>query len=264
MGRKPLAGLCPERHTVTNSITPVSNNNYQVFPLFTGNDNGCINATYLLPPSFEYGQAINLIINYLYTGPASYTNYSYKNDDFQFSLVPVQSGSTPQPPYQQSVAVSVTLTANNIWKCASAARQTLMTNFNDFCAQLETQFEINTTPVLAPGATSIIAGQIAEVIPAPLMETLFYYYGLNQGYANASAPSINLLPGMRLRVEFESYQMISPGSQFNAYLGNGQCYYYMSSVALPNNQRVLAFDAFLGNIAAPKILQSGSTAPYLA
>ena len=263
-GQEPLAGRCPERRTVTNPITPVSNDNYQVFPLFTGTDNGCTNSAYLLPPAFAYGQAIKLIINYLYTGGPNYASYSYKNDDFEFALVPAQSGSTPQPPYQQSVAVSVTLTANNIWKCAAAARAALMANFNDFCAQLETQFEINQTPILAPGATAIIAGQIAEVMPAPLMETLFYYYGLNQGYAGASAPAINLQPGMRLRIEFESIQFIQPGSTFNAYLGNGQCYYYISTVALPNNQRVLAFDAFLGNIAAPKILQSVSTAPYLA
>jgi hypothetical protein len=261
--RAPLAGPGPERRTVANSITPLSNNDYQVFPLFSGTDNACTNAIYLLPPSFSYGETINLTVRYLYTGGADYAKYSYDNDDFQFSLVPNQQGGTPQPPYQTSVDVSITLLGNNMWKCSPSARQTLMSNFIDFCTQIESKFEIK-TPVLASGSTSIIAGQIAEVIPAALPETLFYRYGLNQGYVGASAPRVDLLPGMRLRVEFEINSFISPGNQFNAYISSGQFYYYISSVALPNNQRVLAFDAFLGNVAAPKILPSPTTTPFLA
>lgn len=257
------AGPSPERRTVANPITPLANNDYQVFPLFSGTDNGCTNAVYLLPPSFTYGEAINLTVRYLYAGGADYAQYTYDNGDFQFELIPNQQGSTPQPPYQTSVDVSITLLANNMWKCAPSARQTLMSNFTDFSAQIESKFEIK-TPVLAPGSASLIAGLIAEAIPAPLTETLFYRYGLNQGFTGSSAPRIDLLPGMRLRVEFEVYSFVNPGNAFNAYISSGPFYYYVSSVALPNNQRVLAFDAFLGSVAAPKIQPPSTTTPFLA
>lgn len=238
---------------------PSQNGSYQVFSPYNGTDNGCTSGVFLLPPSFQYGQPLNLIIRFLYIGGTNFSSYTYSNADFQFSVIKgQQQGNGPA-----EINLSITVLANNVWKCSSSARQALTANFTDFITQIESQFEINATPILIPGATSIIAGQLAEIMPAPLTETLFYRYGFNSGLAGAGAPSINLTPGMRLRVDFEATQFISPSSPFNSYISNGQFYYYICSVPGSNNQRLLAFDPFLGNITGPKIPQSGS-APFSA
>ncbi|HEY7546616.1 MAG TPA: hypothetical protein VID27_17125, partial [Blastocatellia bacterium] len=185
---------------------------YQVFSPFTGTDGGCTNGVILLPPAFGYTQPLNLIIRFLYTGGSNFNQYKYQNSDFQFAIVQGQSqGNTTE------LVVSITILANNVWKCAQSARQALMNNFTDFITQIESQFEINSSPILIPGSTAIIAGQIAETIPAPPLESLFYRYGFVSGLAGSNSPVVNLLPGMRLRVEFEASQYLSPGSQFNSY-----------------------------------------------
>lgn len=237
---------------------PGPSGSYQVFSPFIGTDSGCTNGVILLPPAFGYTLPINLVIRFLYTGGSNFNQFKYQNSDFQFAIIQGQSqGNTTE------LVVSITILANNVWKCAQSARQALMNNFTDFITNIESKFEINSTPILIPGATAIIASQIAETIPAPPLESLFYRYSFVGGLAGSSSPSVNLLPGMRLRVEFESSQFLSPGSQFNSYISGGQFYYYVCSVPGANNQRALASDPFLGNIAAPQIPQ-GSSSPFLA
>lgn len=237
---------------------PGPSGSYQVFSPFTGTDSGCTNGVILLPPAFGYGQSLNLVVRFLYTGGSNFNQFKYQNSDFQFAIVQGQSqGNTTE------LVVSITILANNVWKCAQSARQALMNNFTDFITQIESKFEINSAPILIPGATAIIAGQIAETIPAPPLESLFYRYGFVAGLAGSGSPVVNLLPGMRLRVEFEASQYLSPGSQFNSYISSGQFYYYVCSVPGANNQRAIATDPFLGNIAAPQIPQSSSS-PFLA
>jgi len=240
--------------------TPIQTGSYQVFSPYSGTDNGCTNGVFLFPPAFFYNQQINLVIRLIYTGgTTNIGNFKYSNADFQFALMKApQQGNNPV-----EIDVSITVVNNNVWKCALSARQSLMANFTDFITQIEAQFEINSSPILSPGATSIIAAQIAENLPAPVAETLFYRCGFNSGFTGSGAPSVNLTPGMRLRIEFESSQYLSPGSPFNSYISDGQFYYYVCSVPGSNNQRLLAFDPFLGQIAAPKIQQSGS-APFSA
>lgn len=241
---------------------PMQTGSYQVFSPYAGSDSGCTNGVFLFPPNFIYNQSITLVIRFIYSGSPNYKQYNFSaanNVDFQLALVPGQShGNSPA-----EVNVQITVLANNAWMCGQSARQSLMSNFTSFITQIEAQFELGATPFLISGATSIIAGQIAEIMPAPLVETLFYRYGFNSGLAAGSNTSVNLTPGMRLRVEFEATQFVSPGSPFNSYISNGQLYYYVSSIPGANNQRFLAFDPFLGQIAGPKIQQTGS-APFPA
>lgn len=241
--------------------TPIQTGSYQVFSPYAGTDSGCTSGVFLFPPAFFYNQQINLVVRLIYTGgTTNIGNYTYSNADFQFALMKAPQDGNNNP---TEIDVSITVVNNNVWKCAPSARQSLMANFIDFITQIEAKFEINSSPILSPGATSIIAAQIAENLPAPIAETLFYRCGFNSGLTGSGAPSVNLTPGMRLRIEFESSQYLSPGSPFNSYISDGQFYYYVCSVPGSNNQRLLAFDPFLGQIAAPKIQQSGS-APFSA
>ncbi len=248
-------------------------NNYLVLPFFPAyikQPGGCSGAVYLIPPNVNTN-TINLYIRFLYTGnPNSLPAVGYSNADFQFALGAVRQGNVPPDVY-----VAITLLPNNMWNCALSARQQLMANFTDFLTQIESQFETNSSPILVAGATAIIAGQIAEMLPTPITtpqtgtqppvlgESLFYRYGFNSGLTGASAPAINLTPGMRLRIEYADWQYQSPSSSYNSYISNGQFYYLINSVPGPNGQRYVAFDPYLGNIAAPAI-PPNSGSPLLA
>lgn len=216
------------------SITPTSNNNYQIFPLFTGTDSACTNAVYLLPPMFTYGQQIQFTIPQLYIGTGGGT---YSNTDFQIQLISGQS-------------VQITITGTNAWACAASARSALMSNFTDFLQNIETQFEL--TGMLVPGATFRIGQQIADWIPAPLGETLFYRYSVSSGFAMGTVPCVDVRPGMRLRVETQVSQYITAASPLNGYVGSGRFSFLVSSVP-GGGSRVVAFDPFLGTIRTPAI-----------
>ncbi|HYN84644.1 MAG TPA: hypothetical protein VER32_05280 [Pyrinomonadaceae bacterium] len=226
--------------------TPVSNS-YQVFPFFTGADNACQSAVYLLPPSFTYKQP-SQPLQLQYLSPSSTATGSYGNTDFQLSLA-------------KGVA-SVTLTGKNMWNCAAASRATLMANFVDFLKNVESQFELQGT--LVPGATQIIGQQVADNLPASPVESLFYRYSLSTGLAAQTIPYVDIRPGMRLRVETEASQFLTPGSRMNGYVGAGRFSYYVSSVPPASaGARNLTFDPFLGAIRTPTV-SGGQLSPVVA
>lgn len=236
------------------------NGNYQIYPAFPGTDSGCEDATFLLPPSqFTYPNTITWTISLIYNGPASVPS-GYSNDDFALAFQ--QPGSTPQ-----SVIVQITLKGTdqnpkaNMWACAPTARTALMANFVDFLTQIEKQFEL--PGLLVPGSTFRIAQQIADNIPAPLLETLFYRYSFSPGFAPGTLPYVDVRPGMRLRVETQISQFLTPDSTMNGYVGGGTFYYQVNSVPAGNGTRVVAFDPFLGTIKAPSV-QGAASSPLVA
>lgn len=229
---------------------PASNGNFQVFAEFSGEDGGCTstNAVFLLPPAYDYGKSSKISLSNLYLGGMTLPQ-GWRNDDFSVALVESGSGS----PNQTNVAVQITLAGKNMWNCAAPARATLMANFTSFILWIEANLELN--GILVPGAAMIIAQQIAANMPAPPLETLFYQYGFISGLAVGTTPSINIMPGMQIRIDTEVSQFVSPGSAFNGYVGAGSFSYGIGSVSptSPGLPRPLAFDPFLGMIAAPKI-----------
>src|ERR671928_174794 len=233
--------------------TPLKDNHYQVYPFFTGTDQGCTDAIYLLPPSFEYGAKTAFAIPLLYTGGANYQQYQYKNTDFEFALSLDDESAQPN---QGNVLVDITLTGANMWACLQSARTKLMENFVDFLVNVEKQFELN--GVLVPGATARIGREVADRIPAPPLETLFYRYGLSPGLVAGTKPYADVLPGMRLRVETQASQYISPGSKFNGYVGSGRFVFDVVSVPA-GAARVTAFDPLLGTIRSPSVGGPAST-----
>ncbi|HEX6041112.1 MAG TPA: hypothetical protein VFZ20_23870, partial [Longimicrobium sp.] len=179
------------------------------------------------------------------------------NADFQIAFVPdPTAGGNPQPPYQASVDAQVTILGNNAWNCAPAARQALMQNWIGFWQQVESKLE--QTGVLIPGATTLLAQQTAEIMPAPLQESLFYRFSLLPGFASGTLPYVDVQPGMQLRVEFESSQFTGPGGPTNGYLGASQYRWAVQSAPASGGGRVTVFDSFLGTVSAPTVAVSAS------
>lgn len=241
--------------TMSTLPTPISNNSYQIFPYFVGTDDGCESAIYLLPPSFTYKSPIQFTISSLYSGTGAITG-TYENDDFAFSLSQQGSG----PPTQSNVLANVTLKANNMWKCADSARSALMANFTDFLQNIESTFELS--GILFPGATNLVGQQIADRMPAPMIESLFYRYAFSPGFSAGTKPYVDIRAGMRLLLETQVSQFLSPTSSMNGYISDGRFPLTIDSVATSNG-RVIAFDAFLGNIKSPTIT-GASTNPVVA
>jgi hypothetical protein len=239
------------------NTTPTPTGNYQVFPYFTGTDNACTNAVYFLPPSFTYNNPITFTVTLLYIGGTDFQQYTYGNDDFKFSLIQQGVGA----PSQANISVQIVLTGLNMWKCAQSARQLLMNNFVDFLQNIETKFEL--TQVLIPSATSRISQAIADRMPSPLLESLFYRYSFSPGFAMGSAPYVDIRPGMQLRLEMQGSQFLSPGDSMNGYLSNGLLSYYMNTVPGPAGTRLLVFDPFLGTLRAPTVTDA-TTSPVVA
>ena len=230
------------------------NNNYRIYPFFSGTDQGCTDAIYLLPPRSTEGAPTVFSLRLLYIGGPDYQQYQYKNADFEFAL----SLDGDPPPNQGNVLVQITLTGTNMWACKQSARTTLQANFVDFLLNVEKQFELSEPPVLVPGATARIGQQIADRIPAPPLETLFYRYGFSPGLVAGTKPYVDVLPGMRLRVETQASQYISPGAKLNGYVGSGRFVFDVVSVPA-GGARVTAFDPLLGTIRSPSVGGPAST-----
>jgi hypothetical protein len=240
--------------------TPTANGSYQVYPYFVGTDSACTNAIYLLPPQFTYPQkspnfSIPLLYNSAYTGKLPTGGYG--NTDFQLTMSQQGSGN----PTQANVSVSITLLGVNMWKCAQSARATLMSNFVDFIQNIETQFEL--AGVLIPGATFRIRQQVADWLPAPPLETLFYRYSLSPGFSGGTVPFVDIRPGMRLRLETQTSQFLTPSSPINGYVSTGRFEFFVNSIPTSSGGRVVTFDPFLGTIKSPTI-SGASTSPVVA
>lgn len=235
---------------------PPSRNNYQVIPAFTGKD-GAGGGVYLLPPNYTFGGDTVLTILLLYnsTNPPP---ASYRNSDFQIACTLIQPGTQWG---QGTASVVITLIGSgNMWKAAPSARTALMASFVDFLQNVETTFEL--PGFLIPGATFRIGQQIADNLPAPLLDTLFYRYSFATGLAGAqlsappgSAAYVDVRPGMQLRVETQSSQFVTPGSALNGYISSGLFPLIVGSTPAPPpaTGRLVTFDPFLGSIKTPAI-----------
>ena len=235
-------------------------NAYVVYPYPSGAGNDCDGRVYLLPPLMPHAfqQRLEADIELLYTAdPADYANYKI-TDNADFTLSFSQRGGGNNPTAADIVA-NVGLTGANLWGCGDTVRATLMGNFTSFLTEVESTLESNS--VIAPGATAVIAAQIADRVPAPPAETLFYRYGLSTGLAGGTAPYVDARPGMRLRIETEVSQFVGPGSTFNGYVGGGTLTVVVGSAA-SGAARVVTFDPFLSTIRSPST--TGAPTPIVA
>lgn len=225
---------------------------YQVYATFKGIDQIMADTPYLIAPKAQFNAAISVAVQNLYQIPPGGppTAPAIENDDFKFAWSAADL-SKVTPDKVDNVNAQITIKNNNIWKAAGSARQALRANFSDFCTRIEA-LELG-AQALVPSGAAVIVQRVAEALPAPINESLFFSAGLNAGFGLNSSPFVDLLPGMRLRVDFAANQFVGPGSQLNGLVGSGQFYFY---IGRDSNQRVV-FDTFLGAIAAPE-----TTAPF--
>jgi hypothetical protein len=225
---------------------PASNGTFRMYPNFLGYAGDCATPTpYLLPPAYNAGKASELKLPLLFAGGSAQLSNGYSNKDFSLSLKPAPN----QKPNQTTVSTEVSA-GTAIWSCAAAARAELRANFADFLANVEA-LEGET---LIPGATRRIATALAPTIPAAPAETLYFRYGLSTGLDPKTPAYVDVLPGMRLRVEAQASQYLSPGSNQNGYLPGGEIRAEVTSVpAGKGSPRAIAFDPFLATIRAPTV-----------
>lgn len=173
-----------------------------------------------------------------------------------------QATSSSTPPPGGDIALSwagfPNLTAQilaYVWNTGDQDRQNLATAFADLLSQLEAM-EDNSQ--LRRGTARYVTQRIVDALPLQLSEALLYRYGFN-----ASSGYVDLMPGMRLRIEYGSFQAVGPGQPLNSYTGSGVGYYDVSTFLKQANTNLVdtvAFNSFLAANRAPFIAPTTSGA----
>jgi hypothetical protein len=122
-------------------------------------------------------------------------------------------------------------------------QQVIRDDYDGFLTQVAEKGPINA------GAANVLKRRIAERLLLDYDNLLYFYYGwdVEKGY-------IDLQAGMRLRVDYQNYQFVSPSDQTasNGFVGSGSSYYQLNSYLYPTNsdanQYKLGFDSFLSGI----------------
>ncbi len=213
---------------------------YQVFTSsFDALDGTASDEPYVLPPlaiDRTFGSEIAVsLVNSFQTGDTGIV--PAENDDFSFAW-----GTS-------STDATITIKANNIWNGSADAKRALRQNFADFLAGIETMEVAGT---LFPGGTHQIRRRLAEAMPLPFSDVLYFYHGLNAGVGVDSPAYADLQAGMRVRVENIANQFVAPGSSFNGLVTSSQAYYSVNA-QVSDNQRRLSFEPFMESISAPNL-----------
>ena len=170
---------------------------------------------------------------------------------FTLSVVAAMA-SSPLP----AVQVGVDKTA--VWSADPTQRATMAMAFKVFRAQLEA-LEAVSSPPLQPGASDLIVNRLASALPLRFDEVLAYYYAFD-----AAAQTIDLLPGMSLRVDWAGYQYCDgpggPGAGLNGFAATGTS--HLEIARRPD--LTLAFDAFSAQFTQGVSLQPPAACPLLA
>lgn len=142
-----------------------------------------------------------------------------------------------------------------VWNTAAQDRQNLATAFATLLTQLEAMED---NGQLRRGTARYVAQRIVDGLPLQLSEALFYRYGFN-----AALGYVDLMPGMRLRIEYGSYQSVGPGQPLNSFTGSGVGYYDITTFLKQQNGSFvdrIAFNSYLAANRAPAIAPSSSGA----
>ena len=122
-------------------------------------------------------------------------------------------------------------------------------DYDDFLTKLEAP-----AGSLLPGGAQIVKARIAERLPMTVGQVLYFHYGFKHIGGASGSNFVDLQAGMRLRVDYQNYQLTHPSdaSALDGFVGSGTCYYQLSGYAQPSLTggplRLLGFDAFLANI----------------
>ena len=110
---------------------------------------------------------------------------------------------------------------------------------------------------LQPEAIHMVKAGIAAAMPMTFDEVLYYHYGFDP--ANSY---MDLLPGMRLRIDYQIYQTVyssgSDGDKLSGFVGNGTSYSEVVSYRHGkfSGRNLIGLEPFLIRIENPKIVGS--------
>ncbi|PTR14388.1 hypothetical protein C8R31_10660 [Nitrosospira sp. Nsp2] len=161
-------------------------------------------------------------------------------------------GNSPLP------AVQVNVDKGAAWSSDSTQRAAMAMAFKVFRAQLEALESVSSPPLL-PGASNLIVNRLASAMPLRFDEILSYYYAFDP-----VAQSIDLLPGMSLRVDWAGYQYCNgpggAGAGLNGFGTTGSS--NLEILLRPDG--TLAFDGFSAQFTQGISLQPPTECPLLA
>lgn len=112
---------------------------------------------------------------------------------------------------------------------------------------------------VAYGATPAIRAALALQTPATFAESLFLNYSYVSQSAGQKMGYVDLMPGMRVRLESQFSQLIpqAPANLTNGYVTAGTaCFDVISTPDGPNGTPLLGFDAFLASLPIPAVLNA--------
>lgn len=136
---------------------------------------------------------------------------------------------------------------NSIWTSfdSSPIRSTVREAFDKFLHALD-------KAGLKGGRLQLIRAWLAQALPQTFAESLYFRYGFDPVQR-----CVELSPGMRLRVDFESHQAVDPGSSpLNGFVGAGRCYIEVGQATGAQGGLVLGFDPFLSQLQGLKVAAS--------
>jgi hypothetical protein len=242
--------MAQEKNVIGAPNKPYFSPQYQVIPAYQApNDNNPSQLIYVLPPTQAKFQGFTSIYG---------TTYTVTIQD----VYGPQSGNGTSPPPGGDITLSWTawpvLTAQipvYVWNTNAQDRQKLATAFAALLSQLEAMED---NGQLRRGMARYAAQRVVDGLPLQLSEALLYRYGFN-----ASSGYIDLMPGMRLRIEYGSFQSIGPGQPLNSFTGSGVGYYDVSTFLKQANGNfvdTIVFNSYLAANRAPYIAPTSSGA----
>ncbi len=175
------------------------------------------------------------------------------------------TAATSPLPSNTSFSLSTTTTApwtylltvnqtDAVWSFdASAIRAALLADITDFFTQMSAQG-------LTAQGDLLLRQALARILPLTFVETLFYAYNFNvaDGGAGQGQGLIDLTPGLALRVEVESYQVLPTAyASGNAGVTGGAVFDYDVASYRSGNTWRLGFDAFLSRLVDHGVLFPG-------
>lgn len=97
---------------------------------------------------------------------------------------------------------------------------------------------------LKPGRLQAIRNWLAQLLPQTFAETLYLRHGFDP-----AGRTVDLTPGMRLRVDFEAHQAVDPGqSPLNGFVGSGAATIEVAPLLAAGGQPASGFDPFLSQL----------------
>jgi len=165
-----------------------------------------------------------------------------------------QNGDAPTNsayPYMLQIPASATAgDPTSPWTFSAAPiRADLQTNYVNFLVEVEKLG-------ISPWGIMLLQQIIGRILPQSFAELLYYNYGFN--YSGAGNGSVDLRPGMVLRLAINPYQMVageSATSWLSGYVGGPVVDYDIGSQQNSNGSWQVGFDAFIWQLVASGALK---------